>query len=243
VATPPDPAETAPATTGPGLLRRMLNAIFEAAKDGKALIAGAVTSVAVSVAALATGYDGFVGEALGTLEAWLLFALNALFTVVLIVLLTAWLKPERKLAYAIVVAIGFQALIATDLEVQPLAGTEEVGAISTVKLGSIYNPVEKLLSSGIEDPIEDAKRREIEELRRRYTSESALADLRSRLDDLLATEGIGGAADRAELLKQVDGIIAKQELKVRDRVRDIALLTYASAGRDVVKDLLREGES
>lgn len=224
----------------PGAGKHVLQAVMDAARQRRALIAGAVTSVVVSLATIATSYGGFAGEALGAPAAWALFAVNAVFTVILIVLLSAWLKPTRKVAYAIVVALGFQALISTDLEVQPLAGTEEVGALSTVKVGSLYNPVEKLLSSGIEDPIEHAKRGEIARLRERYVDASSLPELRSRLDDMLATDGPGGVSDRVDIMKSVDTLIANTKIEIRDRVRDIAILLYASAGRDVVRDLLDE---
>jgi hypothetical protein len=109
-----------------------------------------------------------------------------------------------------------------------------------VKLGTIYDPVENLLSSSIEDPIEDKKRAEIKRLRAVYTTDSSLQDLRSRLDDVLVTDGIGGRADRTDLLKQVDGIIAKKDLEIEDRVRDTAVLIYSTAGHDVVKDLIKQ---
>jgi hypothetical protein len=217
-----------------------LQAIVRAAKERTALLVAAATSVVVSLGALATSYDGFATEALGAYQAWLLFAVNALFTVAMVVLLSAWIQPARKVAYAFVIAIGFQTLITTDLEVQPLAGTQEVGALSSVRIGSVYNPVENLLSSGIEDRIEIAKRREINRLRERYAVASSLPRLRASLDDILATDGPGGRSDRVELLKSVDAVIADTKLRVRDRVRDIAILIYASAGRDVVRDLLRE---
>jgi hypothetical protein len=124
---------------------------------------------------------------------------------------TAVVKPRRTIVYAAVVAASFQALIATDLEVQPLAGSEQVGGTSSFKLGSFYNPVEEWLGSGIEEPVEDAKRKEVERLRSKYGTDSGLPSLRSRLDDLLATESSVDASERAAILKQVDGVIAKRD--------------------------------
>jgi hypothetical protein len=216
----------------------MLRALATIAKPRAELIVGAFASLAVSFAALVTSYDGFAREALSAPAAWVLFAVNAVFTVILILLLTAWIKPTRKVTYAVLVAFGFQALIATDLQVQPLAGTEEVGALSSVRLGAIYNPVEKALSSGIEDPIEEAKRAEITALRARYATEPSLPTMRASLEDTLATEGSVADVERTDIMKRVDAALAARARAVRDRVRDVALILYASAGRDVVRDLI-----
>lgn len=58
------------------------------------------------------------------------------------------------------------------------------------------------------------------------------------MDDVLSTEGSLDANARPRLMKQVDGFIARRAVPVRERVRDIALAVYTSAGRDVVEDLM-----
>lgn len=221
----------------PGLPGRTWRALKGAAREGRALLVAAVVSVVVSLITLLQTYDGFFREALGTGEAWALIGVNALFTVLLVLAFTAIVKPQRTIVYATIVAASFQVLIATDLEVQPLAGSSEVGATSKLNLGTFYNPVEEWLGSAIEDPVEDAKRSEIAGLRRAYPRDTDLPRLREQLDDVLATETSVDASERADLMKEVDGVVAKRSLSAATRVREVALLAYASAGRDVVQDL------
>lgn len=141
-----------------------LGDVGKAALKPALIVAGAL-SAAVTLVTLLETYDGFLSEAIRTPEAWLLIAINATVTVVLVLVLTAAFQPQRAVVYAAIVALSFQALIATDLEIQPLAGADIVGASSKVNVGALYNPVERALASGIEDPVEEAKRQEIATLR------------------------------------------------------------------------------
>lgn len=224
-------------------IKKAFAAVWKEVTEGRAIVVAVVVSVAVTIIALLQSYDGFLGTALGTSSFWLLAALNALFTVLLFVILSAIVKPQRKAVYAAIVALSFQVLIATDLEVQPLAGTTEVGASSKINLGKLYDPVEKALSSGIEDPIEDAKRAQIDVLRKEYSTPEKLPVIRERLDDLISTEGSLDTGQREALLKRIDEIIALPDRPVRYSVRDILLAVYASAGRDMVDDLVAASKS
>jgi hypothetical protein len=199
----------------------------------------AVVSIVVTFVTVLTTYDGFLGEAIWTWSALLLFCVNAFFTVVLVVLLTAAFKPQRPWLYAVLVAVGFQAFIATDLAIQPLAGADEIGGDQTLNLGGLYNPVEKALSGGMDDPVEDAKRAEIESLRKTYPDDASLPNLRKRVEDVSATDGSLDATGRKELMTRVDEIIAATGMAAT-KVRDIALECYARAGRDLVRDVAKQ---
>ena len=196
----------------------------------------AAISVLVTFVTVLTTYGGFVGEALWTWSALVLFVVNAFFTVVLVVLLAAAFKPQRPWLYAMIVAVGFQAFIATDLEIQPLAGADDVAGGQSLNLGGLYSPVEKALSGGMDDPVENAKREEIATLREAYPAVASLPGLRARLEDVSATDGSLDASGRKELLTRIDAIIAGQAT-VAAKVRDIALECYARAGRDLVQDV------
>jgi hypothetical protein len=210
--------------------------MWAAIKAQAALVAAACVSLVVTLITLRSTYDGFVGQALGTWSAAALFVLNAAFTILLVLALSAAFKPQRKVLYAVIVALGFQTLIATDLEVQPLAGTEQVGAAEKLNLGSVYNPIETWLAAGMEDPVKDAKRQDIAKLRAAYPTATDLQKLRADADDLLATDV--QQSERETALVQVDDIIRDEQRSPESKVRDIALALYAVAGRDVVQDLV-----
>jgi hypothetical protein len=200
----------------------------------------AVISLLVTLVTVLTTYDGFFWDAMLTPSAGLLFLINSAFTVILVVLLSAAFKPQRPWLYAAIVAVGFQAFIATDLAIQPLAGADDVAADQSLNLGGLYNPLEEALTAGMDDPVEDAKRDEIRALRQAYPDAGALAKLRARVEDLAATDGSLDATERTDLMSRIDGIIAK-ESPPATKVRDIALECYSAAGRDLVQDVSASG--
>lgn len=214
----------------------------DVAKPVPLLLSGGLTAVATVVQLYST-YDGFFGEAIGSVSAWVLIAVNVLITVGLLLALTPVFKPRNVLLYAVTIALTWQALIATDLALEPIGGAEQVGEAQKVNVGFIHTGIEQFLSSNIDDPVEDAKRKEIAALRKRYPSDDRLSTLRSDIDEFLRTDGGVDDAERKSLLEQIDGVIADETLDAAQQVREIAIAIYAAVGRDPVEDLLKPAAS
>jgi hypothetical protein len=195
-------------------------------------------TAAATVVQLYSTYDGFFGDAMGSVSAWALVLMNVLITVGLMLVLTPVFKPRNVLLYATTIALTWQALIATDLALEPIGGAEQVGEAQKINVAFIHTGIEKFLSSNIDDPVEDAKRNEIVELRKRYPSDDKLAALRSDVDEFLRTDGEVDDVARKNVLEQIDGVIADEALDAAQKVREIAIAIYAAVGRDPIKDLL-----
>jgi hypothetical protein len=205
-------------------------------------LAGLLTAGATVVQTYST-YDGFFADAMGSVSAWVLVLVNVLITIGLMLALTPVFKPRNVLLYAVTIALTWQALIATDLALEPIGGAEQVGEAQKINVAFIHTGIEKFLSSNIDDPVEDAKRKEITALRKRYPTDDKLATLRSDLDEFLRTDGEVDDAERKTVLEQVDGVIADEALDASQKVREIAIAVYATVGRDPIKDLLSTGAS
>lgn len=210
----------------------------DVAKPLPLLLSGGLTAAATFVQLYST-YDGFFGEAMGSVSAWILIAVNVLITVGLLLGLTPVFKPRNVLLYAITIALTWQALIATDLALEPIGGAEQVGEAQKVNVAFIHTGIEEFLSSNIDDPVEEAKRKEIADLRKRYPSDDRLATLRGDVDEFLRTDGEVDDAERKAVLEQVDGVIADEALDAAHKVREIAIAIYAAVGRDPIEDLLK----
>jgi hypothetical protein len=215
-----------------------VKALLEEAKQGKSVLLAILVSVGVTLVTLYQTYDGFFKDALGARQAWFLLLLNAFFTFLLVITLSATFKPQHKVRYALIIAFSFQALIATDLKVEPLAGATETGGATKVNLGAFYSPIEKGLTGGIDDRIGDAKGSEIATVKKMYPTSADLPRLRARLDDLLALKW-GNDKSRKDLMEQVDGVLADTNTVVGTKVRDVTLFVYASAGRGTVQRLAK----
>lgn len=209
----------------------------DVAKPLPLLLSGGLTAAA-TVVQLSSTYDGFFGEAMGSVSAWILIAVNVLITVGLLLGLTPVFKPRNVVLYAITIALTWQALIATDLALEPIGGAEQVGEAQKINVAFIHTGIEEFLSSNIDDPVEDAKRDEIADLRERYPSDDRLAPLRGDVDEFLRTDGDVDDAERKSLLEQVDGVLADETLDAAQKVREIAIAIYAAVGRDPIQDLL-----
>lgn len=224
-------APAQPASPPPTTLR-------DVAKPVPLLLSGGITAAATIVQLYST-YDGFFGEAMGTVSAWVLIVVNVLITVGLLLGLTPVFKPRNVLLYAITIALTSQTLIATDLALEPIGGAEQVGEAQKINVAFIHTGIEEFLNSNIDDPVEDAKRKEIADLRKRYRSDDKLATLRSDVDEFLRTDGEVDDAERKSVLEQIDGVIADEALDAAQKVREIAIAIYAAVGRDPIEDLLK----
>src|SRR5687768_6150322 len=98
------------------------------------LFLGVVVSAAATVVQLLSTYGGFFGDAIGSPAAWVLIVLNVALTVALMLGLAPLFKPRNVLLYALTIALTWQALIATDLAVEPIAGAEQVGDAKKVNV-------------------------------------------------------------------------------------------------------------
>lgn len=229
------PAPAAPAAPAPKTLSDVAKPV--------PLGLGALITAGATVVQLYSTYDGFFEEAIGSPYSWALIVLNVLITIGLMLALTPVFKPRNVLLYAATIALTWQALIATDLALEPIGGAEQVGEAQKINVAFIHTGIEKFLSSKIDDPVEDAKRKDIADLRERYPTDDKLATLRSDLDEYLRTDGEVDDAERKTVLDQVDGIIADEALDASQQVREIAIAVYAAVGRDPIEDLLAGGSA
>jgi hypothetical protein len=199
-----------------------------------------LVSAAATVVQLLSTYDGFFSDAIGSPAAWGLILMNVALTVAVLLALAPVFKPRNVLLYALTIALTWQALIATDLAVEPIAGTDQVGEQQKINVGFIQTELEKTLSGSIDDPVEDAKRAEIRSLQRMYPTARDLPRLRRRLNGNLRTDGSVDDAERKTTMDLVDGVIADKKLTVPEKDREIALAVYSTVGRDPIKDLVAQ---
>lgn len=219
------PGETAPKTWR------------DVAKPIPLLLGVAVTAVA-TIVQLQSTYDGFFWDAIGSWASWVLIGLNALIAIGLMLALAGVFKPRNVLLYALTIALTWQAIIATDLAVEPVGGTDQIGEGQKLNVGFLHTELEKILSGEIDDPVEDAKRREIQQLRALYPTPDKLSLLRRNMVENLRTDGSVDDAERTTVLTLFDGVVADDSLDHDAKVREIALAVYGAVGRDPVRDLL-----
>ena len=109
--------------------------------------------------------------------------------IVIFILLKA-ISPKNKLAYAVVVALSISTFIAAPIAVSTFTGDEAAGEAESVKLSDLYNPLEKIVSEEIDEPVKETKREEIAALVARYDGKgkAGKALLEDRLDESLAAK-------------------------------------------------------
>jgi hypothetical protein len=181
------------------------------------LVVGFVVSVVSTVVQLLSTYDGFFADAIGTWAAWVLIVANAVVTMALMVaghVVQAAERPPVRAHHRADVAGAPRDRPG----VAPLRGAEQVGEGEKLNIGILQTTLEKALTDRIDDPVEDAKRTEIGELRSRYPAENDLPQFRRDLDENLRTDGDVSDA----------------------QVREIAIGVYGTVGRDPIKDLLAQ---
>ena len=221
------------------LLRTAWRAIKQEATERSAWIVSAVVSIGVTVVHLIDTYDEFFTTTFWRLPTLLLIAVNIFFTWLAVVVFSAAVKPTRKVIYAILVAASFQAVIAADLEVQPLSGADSVGGTRTIRLGEFYTPIEQLLSGEIDEPVERKMRAEITALRNRYNTADSITTLRADLADRVGTERSLDVEGRVALLKRLDEILDDTTRPLPAKLREVANELYAESLREIVQDLGR----
>jgi hypothetical protein len=182
-------------------------------------------------------YEDFWDVALPRLPTLLLVLLNIAFTWIAVVIASAAVKPTRKVVYAILIAVSFQAVLATEFEVQPLSGAESVGGVTTIKLAPYYTPIADQISEDIDDPVEDEVAKEIDALRAAYPTDDSLTNLQEEMEERVLRERSLDTDDRRELVKELTGILVDADLTVRERLRDLAFALYAKSQRGLVRDL------
>ena len=208
-------------------------------------LAATIVSILMTVISIAQTYAGFETVALTTWPIFWLILINIGFTWFLILLLRLIIRPtntvKAHMIYAALVALTFQTLIHTDLDLtKPLAGSEESKLKPlqvSINLGSaVYAPIVRLLTRQINEPVRAAMRSEIAELQKRYSDEDGVKKLQQDfLNELAYSLGLD-KDERDAHHKEVQQIV-ESELTPKDKVRDIGLLMYRIFGRRVVKDL------
>lgn len=197
----------------------------------------ALVSAVVTVAHVFDTYDEFWDVALFRGATVGLVLLNIFFTWLAVVLAAAAVNPTRKTIYAVLVALSFQAVLATEFEVQPLSGAETVGGSTTIKLAPFYTPFADQLTKKIDDPVEDEIAKEVAALRAKYPTEDSLPDLREELEDRLDRERSLKPESRKRLITELNTILATTTRTVRQRLRDVVQALYAESLREVVRDI------
>jgi hypothetical protein len=207
------------------------------------LAIAAAISLLVTAAKLAGTYDDFLESTL-TWSTALLFAINAVVTVVIVELLRQVVRPTNKSRYALVVGLSFQALVAGEIEIEPLAGGKVPGQSEAIRIGDVYGPIETLVSGSIGDAVEKAKLQETNTFVGIYGRDGAgLKSLEAKLLPRLESDDSLTAGEKSDLACRADRVLGDRSLAPSAKARTVALALYANSARDVVDYLIHaQGE-
>ena len=203
-------------------------------------VVGAVISIIVTTGKLVQTYDDFLGQALPQLPTLALYLLNVIVTVGILFIFALIMKPQNNVRYAVVVALSFQAIVASEINLEPLAGTDVPGT-QTTRISDVYNPVEKLLSGQIDHGVEAEIGSELDRLQQAYRGPRGPRRLQAALEERLDREVSIKGKDRSKLLRKTQAILATSR-SPEVKVRAIALQLYELSARDVVHDLTQPGK-
>lgn len=220
-------------------LRKLLQT-SKAKAIGSALLIAAFIAVA-TLARLLRAYDDFRSEAFSAEVAiLLLIAVNIVVMGVVIAILVAVLKPPNKFAYAFVVILSWPVIVAAPIGIATITGTEVPGKPESIKISDVYNPWENELKDEIDEPVKQAKAREIQALVARYKDRGTAGktQLLDRLDESLSDEGLS-EEEIAKLKADIETILKPTATPFPQRLRQVARTLYAAGQREAVKDLGR----
>jgi hypothetical protein len=201
-----------------------------------AWLAAVLVSALVTVVKLLQTYNGFFKEALLTRSFVWLVLVNAAFTLVLIVFLRGVLKPERQVLFAVVVAASFQALINSSFDtglVGADAGTQ-TGAISQMKFGTLYEPVEKYLTGNIEEAVVGPRKAELDALVSAYGTDTGVKALSTRFLEDLQDTTLWEDDKKPALVQAIEAILAGEQ-SAKLKARALGLKTFEVFGRHRVQ--------
>jgi hypothetical protein len=211
-----------------------------------ALAAGGTVSVILSYKSLAKTYDGFFGVAATSWPATWLIITNLVLTMLFILVTSILVKPRStkagQIAFAVMIALSFQTLVNSDLEVlKTLTGAEPVGpsAPQQFNVGSLlYNDVEHYLTRQIASEVDKEEEREVKALQSLYPGVEGVLSLRESMVSRLERSRMFTQDQRMDHIAQIDGVVASDSLTPAQKVQKLAVKMYDLFGRDVVERLL-----
>lgn len=208
-------------------------------------LVSAMVSVIMTIINIAQTYAGFERVALVTWATLLLIVTNVVGTWILILLLRLIVRSTdnvpKHIIYTVLVALSFQTLVHTDLDLtKPLAGSEisEVKSLQTsINLGTaIYDPVVRVLTREMNEPVSALMRSEIAQLQERYPDEDGVNAL---YEDFLCELDYSPHLDKDQqsaYQEEAQKIVQSDESSPT-KIRRIGKLMYRVFGRQVVQDL------
>lgn len=222
--------------------RGWFRSIVSWSNAGAYYVAAAASVVVTFIRLLAT-YPDFVGTAIASWSALLLFLLNIFMTCVIVYVISKALKPEGRIWHALIIGLSFQALLSSDIRLDnaelpgatAAAGSEQ----TTVNIRKdVYAPLEAALFKSADRPVEDAVGCELRQLVSRYPGRRGPGRLRTRVTTRLEEDRTLKRDERARVLRSIGRIVRARDVPEHVRIRQAGLKLYDHGARDVVQTVI-----
>jgi hypothetical protein len=213
--------------------------------------------VAIVVTAIVTGgslvatCEGFEGDAILSVAALGLLAVNVATVAVFILLLRfTIIKPSTTLrshiVYAALVAFAFPTLVHTQFDVTTVLSSAEEAtgvpdAYKSISFEDLYESYTGWAIRGIEDPIRLEKDRRLDELQDRFSSPEGVEQMTNAFE-LELDEADLSADQRTEAMTALEGITSDETLQDGEKVGAIGRLMLTWFGPSAIDRLLRSSE-
>lgn len=223
------------------------------------VVPGVVISILVTAVTLLQTFEGFYEQVFGkTPVIYLLILLNALFTLLMIVLVRTFTRPTATLfghaIYASVIALTFQSVVHTplplatdfvDLErssAEQAEGGPEGGRLDLGEL--LYDPLAGAITRPVYIAVREEMRQEVRSVVDAYDTEDGAERFRAMLEQELELRPEMSSNERDDLKNRAIERLESEEICEGQAISCIeqrvfsATVTLYSAGRDLVQGMV-----
>lgn len=205
----------------------------------------ALVSALVAYARITKTYGDFDDAVFPSFWGIVFIVLNVLVTAVVLLILTATVKPKRWIPWAIVVAASIQTVITSPISLTPLNDADVPGGSTTVKIADLYNPVEGFVTKRLDGRVVEKRTEERAAFVSTYlkAGKAGKMKLLNGLDNRIDDETqIPLQKDKDELKAELRAIIEdrKKEPAYERRLNAVVTRLYGAGLREVVQALAKK---